>query len=119
MKNLQVIKKNNNHLLDSDSAQRHTFIMGKESLCPGCKHRFQNGRPYSLHIKSCKEINSAVENALKKHRILTTKKFEEKKAAIAAQRELAAQAAQVMPDDQMNIDSDQKVQIILVFHFKY
>jgi hypothetical protein len=46
-------------------------IMGKESLCPGCKHKFQNGQPYSMHIKSCRDIVSAVEKALKKHKILS------------------------------------------------
>ena len=53
-----------------------------------------------MHIKSCKEIVSAVDTALKKHKIVTAKKAEEKKAAIAAQRELASQASQILPDDQ-------------------
>ena len=47
-----------------------------------------------------------VNQALKKHQILTMKKVEEKKAATAAHRELASQA---LPDDQMNIDSGQEV----------
>ena len=71
--------------------------MGKENQCPGCKQKFQNGQPYSMHIKSCKEIDLAVDIALKKHKILNAKKSEEKKiqiAAIAARRELAAQASQ-------------------------
>ena len=73
--------------------------MGKEIRCPGCKRKFQNGRPYSMHIKSCEKIDLAVNTALKKHRILIAKRLEEKKiriAAIAAQRE-------------MDIDSGQEV----------
>jgi hypothetical protein len=92
------------------ASARYTFIMGKESLCPGCKQKYQNGRPYSMHIKSCREIDSAVDQALKKHKILTAKKSEEKKAAIAAHRELAAHASQVLADDQdMDVDSDHEV----------
>jgi hypothetical protein len=93
--------------------------MGKKNLCPGCKQGFQNGRPYSMHIKSCKEIVSAVDTALKKHKTLAVKRFEERKAAIALaahNRELAAQAlasaaSQVpLSDDQdMDVDSDQEV----------
>ena len=65
-----------------------------------------------MHIKSCKEIDSAVDTALKKHKILTAKKVEDKKAAIAAHRELVAQASQVLPlaDQDMEIvTSDQEV----------
>ena len=102
-------KKIYTNLLDFDSSHRHTLIMGKESLCPGCKHRFQNGQPYSLHIKSCKEIEFAVNQALKKHWILTMKKVEEKKVATAAHRELASQASQALPDDQMNVDRGREV----------
>jgi hypothetical protein len=90
--------------------------MGKKNLCPGCKQGFQNGRPYSMHIKSCKEIISAVDTALKKHKTLAVKRFEERKTAIAlaAHRELAAQASAAsqvpLSDDQdMNVDSDQEV----------
>ena len=59
-----------------------------------------------MHIKSCKEINSAVDKALKKHKILTAKK----KMAISAHRELVEQASQALPDhDEMDVDSDQEV----------
>jgi hypothetical protein len=70
------------------------IIMGKESTCPGCKTKFLNGRPYSVHIGLCKNIDSAANTVLKKHKIVTAKRFDEKKAQIAARRELAAQAAQ-------------------------
>lgn len=105
--------------------------MGKENQCPGCKQKFQNGRPYSMHIKSCKEIDSAVDIALKKHKILNAKKSEEKKiqiAAIAARRELAAQASQnqyasssqEFPDDHdMDVDSDQEVTSSSSFAFLF
>jgi hypothetical protein len=68
--------------------------MGKQSTCPGCKTKFLNGRPYSVHIGLCKNIDSAANTALKKHKIVTAKRFDEKKAQIAARRELASQAAQ-------------------------
>lgn len=61
-----------------------------------------------MHIKSCKEIDSAVDTALKKHKIFTAKRTEERKAAFAAHRELLAKAPQVLPNDQdMDVDSDQ------------
>ena len=77
-------------------------VMEKGSVCPGCRHKFKNGRPYSLHIKSCKDIDSAVNMALKKHKILTAKRTEEKKAAIAARKELAAQRSEA--DGPMDVD---------------
>jgi hypothetical protein len=90
--------------------------MGKESLCPGCKQKFLNGRPYSMHIKSCREIDSAVDEALKKHKSLVAKKSEEKKAAavVAAQMELEAQT---IPADQMDVDKDLEVKIPDLFLF--
>jgi hypothetical protein len=90
----------------NEPPQFSSFIMGKDSLCPGCKHKFQNGRPYSMHIKSCREVNSAVDTTLKKHKILIAKKEKEKAASIAAHRDLAAQASQMFPDDhEMDVDS--------------
>ena len=84
--------------------------MGKESTCPGCKVRFKNGRPYSVHISLCKNIDSAVNTALKKHKIIMAKRINEKKAQIAARRESAAQAAsssQPLLDGQnMELDVD-------------
>jgi hypothetical protein len=85
----------------------HFVIMGNESICPGCKAKFINGRPYSVHIRLCKNIDSAANNALKKHKIITAKKYEEKKAAVAARRESAAHAAQALQDGQeMDLEVD-------------
>jgi len=64
--------------------------MWKESQCPGCKKKFLNGRPYSIHITSCKYIDSAADIALNKHKITTAKKFEAKRAQKSALKELAA-----------------------------
>lgn len=70
-----------------------------------------------MHIKSCREIDSAVDRALKKHKILIAKKVEEKKASIAARRDLAAQASQALADDQeMDVDSDQEVWANICFY---
>ena len=85
--------------------------MEKGSVCPGCRHKFKNGRPYSMHIKSCKDIDSAVNMALKKHKIVTAKRTEEKKADIAAQKELAAQPIDV------DIHQDSEVWYRLPFLF--
>lgn len=96
--------------------------MGKESKCPGCKKIFENGRPYSMHIASCKDINSAADTALKKHKIIAAKKLEKKKAEIAARKELAAQAAQasssqMLPDSQ-DVDVDMEVSCERITKFK-
>lgn len=73
-----------------------------------------------MHIKSCKEIDSAVDKALKKHKTLTARKAEEKKAAVAAHRELAEQASQALPEDQMDVDSDRDSEVfIFIFNFKF
>jgi hypothetical protein len=63
--------------------------MGKQSLCPGCKKFFLDGRPYSMHIKSCKDISSVTDTTLKKHKIIMAKKTQAKKISIAVHRELA------------------------------
>jgi hypothetical protein len=81
--------------------------MGNESICPGCKAKFINGRSYSVHIRLCKYIDSAANTALKKHKIITAKKLEEKKAAVEACQEslAAAHTAQALHDGQeMDLD---------------
>lgn len=71
-----------------------------------------------MHIKSCREIDSAVDTALKKHKILIAKKEKEKAASIAARRDLAAQASQTFPDDhEMDVDSNQEVQATSIICF--
>ena len=89
------------------------YIMGKEILCAGCKKKFQNGRPYSMHIKSCRDIDSAVDEALKKHKDLVAKKLEEKKAAAIAK----TSPPQAFPDDQMDVDMESDVNIQYSFLF--
>jgi hypothetical protein len=89
-------------------------IMGNESICPGCKAKFINGRPYSVHIRLCKNIDLAANTALKKHKIVSAKKIEEKKAAIAARRESAAQAGQPLLDGQEG-DLDLDMQEVRLF----
>jgi hypothetical protein len=71
-----------------------------------------------MHIKSCREIDSAVDEALKKHRNQVAKNSEEKKAAavVAAQRELEAQ---LFPDNQMDVDMDFAVKYLFLFHFYF
>lgn len=83
--------------------------MGKQSTCPGCKAKFRNGRPFSVHIRCCKTIDLAANVALKKHKIITAKKIDAKKAQIAAANNLAALASgsQLIPDGrEMNMDVD-------------
>ena len=58
--------------------------MGRKSTCPGCKSKFTNGRPFSVHIGLCKNIDSAADTAISKHKIITAKKKDEKKARIEA-----------------------------------
>jgi hypothetical protein len=62
-----------------------------------------------MHIKSCKEIDYTVDKSLKNLKNSIAKKSEEKKATIAAHKELAlaAQASKTLPDNAMDIDSDQ------------
>jgi hypothetical protein len=82
--------------------------MGKESTCPGCQAKFMNGRPFSVHISCCKDIDSAANTALKKHKIITAKKTEEKNAQIAlavARNLVDASSSQPFQDGQ-EIDLD-------------
>ena len=90
--------------------------MGNENICPGCKAKFIN-RLYSIHTRLCKKIDLAVNTSLKKHKILTTKKINEKKAAVAACRESAAHTAQLLQDGQeINMDVDmQEVRLLTCF----
>jgi len=78
-------------------------------------------RPYSMHIKSCREVVSAVDEALKKHKTLIAKQAEEKKAAAvdAAQRELVVQTSQpqAFPDDHMDVDMDSEVKYMFSILF--
>lgn len=69
-----------------------------------------------MHIKSCREIDSAVDEALKKHKNQVAKKSEEKKAAavVAGQREMEAQ---MFPDNQMDVDMDLAVKNLYSFLF--
>ena len=69
-----------------------------------------------MHIKSCREIDSAVNEALKKHKNQVAKKTEDKKAAavVAAQRDLDAQ---MFPENQMDVDMDSQVKYLYSFSF--
>jgi hypothetical protein len=85
--------------------------MEKRSTCPGCKAKFRNGRPFSVHIRCCKTIDSAANIALKKHKIITAKKIEAKKARIAAAKNVAASSSQRIQDAQeMDLDNDVDMQ---------
>jgi len=88
--------------------------MAKQSQCPGCKEKFGNGRPYSVHLVLCKSLGSAADMALKKHKINSAKKSESKRKDIATRRELAAGGNQnletpveALPDAQdMDVDAN-------------
>ena len=82
--------------------------MAKQSQCPGCKEKLGDGRPYSVHLVLCKSFNSAVDMALKKHKINFAKD-------VAMRRELAAEGRQnreipveALPDAQ-EMDADANV----------
>jgi len=63
--------------------------MAKQSQCPGCKQKFGDGQPYSVHLRVvlCKSFGSAVNMALKKHRINFAKD-------VAMRRELGVEGRQ-------------------------
>ena len=50
-----------------------------------------NGRPYSVHLTSCKNLHSATDSALRKHKITAAKKSEAKRLEVAARKALTAQ----------------------------
>ena len=50
-----------------------------------------NGRPYSVHLTSCKNLHSATDSALRKHKLTAAKKSEVKRLEVAARKALAAQ----------------------------
>lgn len=71
-----------------------------------------NGRSFSVHIRCCKDIDSAANTALKKHKIFTAKKTDKKIAQIAlsaAQNLLDASDNQ----DAQEIDLDVDMQVSL------
>jgi len=88
--------------------------MAKQSQCPGCKEKFGNGRPYSVHLVLCKSLGSAADMALKKHKINSAKKLESKRKDVAMRRELAAEGkksretpVEALPDAQdMDVDAN-------------
>jgi hypothetical protein len=88
--------------------------MAKQSQCPGCKEKFGNGRPYSVHLVLYKSLGSAADMALKKHKINSAKKSESKRKDVAMRRELAAEGRQnreipveALPDAQeMDVDAN-------------
>ena len=50
-----------------------------------------NGRPYSVHLTSCKDLHSATDSALRKHKLIAAKKSEAKRLEVAARKALATQ----------------------------
>ena len=76
--------------------------MGKQSQCPGCKDKFEKGRPYSAHLWLCKSLRSAADNALKKNKINSAKKLEKKRRDIAARRGLQAEEN---PNEEMVVEA--------------
>ena len=89
--------------------------MAKQSQCLGCKEKFGNGRPYSVHLGLCKSLSLAADMALKKHKINSAKKLESKRKDVAMHRELAVEEkksretpVEALPDAQ-DIDVDTNV----------
>ena len=84
--------------------------MGKLSHHPGCKQGFLNGCAYSVHITCCKALNSAMDSALTKHKIIAAKKAEAKWLEVAAQKGLTVQDVlnQAASGSQGSLNSDDR-----------
>ena len=69
-----------------------------------------NGRPFSVHIRCCKDIDSAANTALKKHKIATAKKIDDKNTqiALAAVHNLV-DASSSQEGQEMDLDVDMQV----------
>jgi len=94
--------------------------MAPQSVCPGCKGKFLNGHPYSVHLTCGKALGCAMDSALKMHKANTAKKSQAKKVEIAACQELVSQvdenqdasSSQGLLDNQ-DMDTDANVNEVL------